>query len=165
MSHEQICITKYSGYASRTRDPEIRRMFHEFASDEQQHYDTINNLLQQSGQSQGQWQAKAQQQPGSQAGKRHQAGSQGAGWQATAQPGGTGIQELRHDRQRGTDRPSIRAYTGRPAWKPPSHVRRRRPPELDVGDPDRVRRSDISRLTIKRFPELRGRQRTLHVDE
>jgi spore coat protein CotF len=94
LSHEQICITKYSGYASRTRDPEIRRMFHEFASDEQQHYDTINNLLQQSGQSQGQWQAKAQQQPGSQAGKRHQAGSQGAGWQATAQPGGTGIQSF-----------------------------------------------------------------------
>ncbi|MGI6632336.1 MAG: spore coat protein [Bacillota bacterium] len=46
LNHEQICITKYSGYASRARNPQVRKMFNEFASEEQQHYDTINNLLQ-----------------------------------------------------------------------------------------------------------------------
>jgi spore coat protein CotF len=117
LSHEQICITKYSGYASRTKDPGIRRMFHEFASDEQQHYDTIDNLIQGSGQtatqSQGQQsQSQAQQfqsqtqqfrsqgqqsqgqttgrVTGLQAGKGFQAGSQGAGWQATGQEELTG---------------------------------------------------------------------------
>lgn len=91
LNHEQICITKYSGYASRTKDPEIRRMFYEFASEEQQHYDTINNLLQGSGQSQGQSQGQStQQQSGTQAGRRHQAGSQGAGWQATGNQSMTG---------------------------------------------------------------------------
>jgi|LSQX01.2.fsa_nt_gb spore coat protein CotF len=89
LSHEQICITKYSGYAARTRDPELRRMFHEFAADEQRHYDTINNLLQGSSQGQGQSQAGTRQQSGAQARRGQQAGSQGAGWQAT-QSGITG---------------------------------------------------------------------------
>ena len=44
LNHEQICITKY--WVRRARNPQVRKMFNEFASEEQQHYDTINNLLQ-----------------------------------------------------------------------------------------------------------------------
>lgn len=104
LSHEQICITKYSGYAARTRDPELRRMFHEFAADEQQHYDTINNLLQGSSPSQSQSQSQSQsgmqqsgtqrqsgtrQLSGTQPSRTQQAGARGGGWQATGVQGGT----------------------------------------------------------------------------
>lgn len=43
--HEEICIQKYSKYASQAKDQELRNMFNEFAKDEQEHYNTIQGFL------------------------------------------------------------------------------------------------------------------------
>ncbi len=45
LRHEEVCIRKYTGYAARTADADLRGMFYEFAQDEQDHYNTINGLL------------------------------------------------------------------------------------------------------------------------
>jgi spore coat protein CotF len=44
-SHEEICIKKYNNYANQAQDPELKQMFKTFASQEQQHLDTINQML------------------------------------------------------------------------------------------------------------------------
>lgn len=44
--HEEICIQKYSNYAQQTNDPQLKQLFNQYASQEQQHYNTINQLLQ-----------------------------------------------------------------------------------------------------------------------
>jgi len=65
-SHEEVCIRKYNNYADQAQDPELRQMFQTYAGQEQEHLNTINQMLngtapdmQQQGQ-QGQ-QAQAQQ--------------------------------------------------------------------------------------------------------
>lgn len=45
MSHEEICIKKYSGYASLTKSQELRNLFNELAQEEQNHYDTLSRYL------------------------------------------------------------------------------------------------------------------------
>lgn len=45
LSHEEICIKKYSGYASLTKSQELRNLFNELAQEEQNHYDTLNRYL------------------------------------------------------------------------------------------------------------------------
>ncbi len=47
--HEEICIQKYSKYASQAKDQALRNMFNEFARDEQEHYNTIQGFLANSG--------------------------------------------------------------------------------------------------------------------
>lgn len=42
---EKMCVEKYTNYANQTDDPELKKMFQEHANQEQQHYDTINQLL------------------------------------------------------------------------------------------------------------------------
>jgi len=81
LSHEQICITKYSGYAARAKDPELKKLFYEFAADEQQHYDTINSLLQGTGQSQTQTQYQSRGQGQGQFQGQSQVGMQQSGTQ------------------------------------------------------------------------------------
>lgn len=49
LSHEKICVTKYNNYANQVQDTELATMFRDLANREQQHINTINNLLQQSG--------------------------------------------------------------------------------------------------------------------
>ena len=44
-SHEEICIKKYNSYANQAQDPELKQMFRTFAMQEQQHLDTINQML------------------------------------------------------------------------------------------------------------------------
>jgi len=44
--HEEICITKYDIYASQAKDPKLKQLFSQYKSIEQQHYDTVNQLLQ-----------------------------------------------------------------------------------------------------------------------
>jgi len=44
-SHEQICIQKYNNYASQAQDPELKRLFSTYAGQEQQHLNTINQIL------------------------------------------------------------------------------------------------------------------------
>jgi len=45
LNHEKVCIQKYGGYAQQVRDPQLKQMFSEYASEEQNHYDTVNQLL------------------------------------------------------------------------------------------------------------------------
>ena len=44
-SHEEICIQKYTNYANQTQDPALKQLFTTHAQQEQQHYDTINQIL------------------------------------------------------------------------------------------------------------------------
>lgn len=44
-SHEEICIKKYTEYANKAQDPQLKQLFNTYAQEEQQHYDTINQLL------------------------------------------------------------------------------------------------------------------------
>lgn len=46
LNHEKICIDKYRGYAQRAQDPQLQQLFNQYATEEQQHYDTITQLLQ-----------------------------------------------------------------------------------------------------------------------
>lgn len=45
LNHEKVCIQKYSSYAQQTRDPQLKQMFNQYASEEQNHYDTVSQLL------------------------------------------------------------------------------------------------------------------------
>ncbi|HHX87728.1 MAG TPA: spore coat protein [Firmicutes bacterium] len=44
-SHEEICIKKYNSYAQQAQDPELARLFINYAGQEQQHYNTVNQIL------------------------------------------------------------------------------------------------------------------------
>lgn len=44
--HEEICIKKYNNYAQQAKDPQLKQLFNEYSSQEQQHYNTINQLIQ-----------------------------------------------------------------------------------------------------------------------
>lgn len=44
-SHEEICIQKYQNYAGLAKDPQLKKMFNAFAQQEQQHWNTINQIL------------------------------------------------------------------------------------------------------------------------
>lgn len=62
--HEQICIEKYTNYANQTQSPQLKQLLQSYAAQEQNHYDTVNQIL--SGQvpnlNQGQQQSGGQQQ-------------------------------------------------------------------------------------------------------
>ena len=45
-THEEICIQKHTNYAQQTEDPQLQQLFNQYASQEQQHYNTINQLIQ-----------------------------------------------------------------------------------------------------------------------
>ncbi len=45
LKHESICVEKYSKYGQLSRDPELRKLFNEYAQDEQEHYRTIQGFL------------------------------------------------------------------------------------------------------------------------
>lgn len=73
-NHEQICIQKYSNYASLAQDPQLKNIFKQNGQIEQEHYKTIDQLLkgqmpqmQQSGSQQG---SGSQQQGGQQGGSQ-----------------------------------------------------------------------------------------------
>lgn len=46
LRHEELCITKYGSYSQQAQDPQLKQLFSEYGSKEQQHYDTITQLLQ-----------------------------------------------------------------------------------------------------------------------
>lgn len=78
-SEEELCVTKYTSYASQAQDPQLNQLFNQLAGVEQQHYNTINQLLQSNGQSGGQQKQGGQsgQQGGQQGGQTWQTGQQG----------------------------------------------------------------------------------------
>ena len=43
--HEQICIEKYTNYASQTQSPQLKQLLESYAAQEQTHYDTVNQIL------------------------------------------------------------------------------------------------------------------------
>lgn len=43
--HEEVCIQKYTNYAGEAQNTELKQLFLTHASHEQQHLDTINQLL------------------------------------------------------------------------------------------------------------------------
>ncbi|WP_347491672.1 spore coat protein [Desulfoscipio sp. XC116] len=67
--HEELCIQKYQSYAQQARDPQLKQLFNSLAQQEQQHLNTVNQLLsgqvpnlQQGQQSQSQGQSQTQSQ-------------------------------------------------------------------------------------------------------
>lgn len=44
-SHEEVCIKKYNDYANRAQDPQLKQLFRSNAQKEQQHLNTINQIL------------------------------------------------------------------------------------------------------------------------
>lgn len=76
LTHEQICIQKYNNYANQTNDEQLKQMFKAHAESEQNHYDTINQLLQGKEPNLAGGQNTAQQQQSQQTNKAQQ-GQQG----------------------------------------------------------------------------------------
>lgn len=71
-SHEEICIKKYNNYANQAQDQELKQLFTTYAQQEQQHLNTINQILSgqvpNMGQQQGQQQSQQSSTQGNQAG-------------------------------------------------------------------------------------------------
>ncbi len=44
-THEQICIKKYNDYANQAQDPQLKQIFSSNAQQEQQHLDTLNQIM------------------------------------------------------------------------------------------------------------------------
>lgn len=42
---EQLCVDKYTEYSSRANDPQLRNLFSQIAQTEQQHLDTITQMM------------------------------------------------------------------------------------------------------------------------
>ena len=65
-SHEQICIKKYTNYANQAQDPQLKQLFQDNAKKEQEHYNSIDQILQNNipnVQQQGQQQQQQASQP------------------------------------------------------------------------------------------------------
>ncbi|MFZ7101964.1 MAG: spore coat protein [Peptococcaceae bacterium] len=43
--HEELCIRKYQSYANQAQTQELKQLFNTYAGQEQQHLDTINQML------------------------------------------------------------------------------------------------------------------------
>ena len=44
-AQEKLCIKKYAGYEKDARDPELRSLFNKIKEQEQQHYNTLKDIL------------------------------------------------------------------------------------------------------------------------
>ncbi len=64
-SHEQLCIKKYNDYASKAQDGQLKQLFSTYATKEQEHLNSINQMLSgqipQMNQQQGQQNQQTQQ--------------------------------------------------------------------------------------------------------
>lgn len=45
-SQEELCIIKYRSYSQQAQDPQLKQLFDKHASEEQHHFDMINQMLQ-----------------------------------------------------------------------------------------------------------------------
>jgi len=43
--HEEMCVQKYGNYADQAQDPELKQMFQTYAGQEQEHLNTLNQML------------------------------------------------------------------------------------------------------------------------
>ena len=60
--HEEVCIQKYQDYATQVQDPQLKELLNTYAQQEQQHFNSINELLAGQIPSMGQGQQNQQQQ-------------------------------------------------------------------------------------------------------
>jgi spore coat protein CotF len=44
--HEELCIQKYNSYTQQATDPQLKQLFQQYAGHEQNHYNTLNQILQ-----------------------------------------------------------------------------------------------------------------------
>jgi spore coat protein CotF len=44
-SHEETCVDKYTKYANQAQDPQLKQLFNSHAAKEQEHLNTINQIL------------------------------------------------------------------------------------------------------------------------
>ncbi|MGF7058231.1 DUF892 family protein [Brassicibacter mesophilus] len=44
-SHEELCVKKYSNYSNQAQDPQLKQLFSSLGQQEQQHLNTINQIL------------------------------------------------------------------------------------------------------------------------
>ena len=101
LNHEKVCIEKYNNYAQQVQDPQLKQMFSQYASEEQNHYDTVSQLLsgQQAsmsagaGQGYGEGQGGPQGQSQQRRGAHQQQGGQAASFQGSAGAAGMTNQE------------------------------------------------------------------------
>lgn len=65
-AHEELCIMKYTSYAEQAKDAQLKQLFSTYAGHEQQHLNTINQILagQQPAIGSGQQQQQGQPAPG-----------------------------------------------------------------------------------------------------
>lgn len=92
-SHEEICVQKYSNYAQQASDRQLKALFQNHAQIEQEHLNTINQLLsgqvpqlnQQGGGGGSQQQLQGQQQQGQQMSSILLQQGSAAGFQASDQ--------------------------------------------------------------------------------
>ncbi len=73
---EEICVQKYQNYAQQAHDPQLKQIFNQLATEEQHHYDTINQMLQ--GQQPNMSHGQQGQQGMAQGGQTQQSSFQGA---------------------------------------------------------------------------------------
>ena len=45
-SQEEICVIKYQNYANQAQDPQLKQLFNKLSTEEQHHFDMLNQLLQ-----------------------------------------------------------------------------------------------------------------------
>lgn len=83
---EEVCVQKYQNYAQQAQDSQLKQMFNQLATQEQHHYDTINQMLQ------GQQPNMSHGQQGQQGQQSQQAMAQNAQTQQSAVQGGVSNQ-------------------------------------------------------------------------
>ena len=49
LEHEQMCMIKYQNYSNQLQDPQLKSLFQDLYQREEQHYQTIQQLLQKGG--------------------------------------------------------------------------------------------------------------------
>lgn len=78
-SHEEICIQKYTNYASQAQDSELKNLLNTYAQEEQEHYNTINQILSGQVPNMNQQQGQQQQNQQNKQNKQNQMNSQTSG--------------------------------------------------------------------------------------
>ncbi len=62
-AHEELCILKYNSFAQQAKDPQLKQLFSGYAGQEQQHLNTVNQILSGQQPSMGSGQQQQQSQP------------------------------------------------------------------------------------------------------
>ena len=76
---EDLCVMKYDNYAKQAQDAQLSQLFSKLSTEEQKHYDTVNQLLQSGGSGQS-----GQQGQGGQGGQKKGTGQTGQSAQSNS---------------------------------------------------------------------------------